>query len=75
MPYVCINVHYVRVFCTTTMCIHMIVQVAFFKSDEMFVNGQDTETGNTALHIASRHGHKVRNTESGHTNTDTGPEL
>jgi ankyrin repeat protein len=29
----------------------------FFKSDEAFVNGRDTETGNTALHIASRHGH------------------
>jgi ankyrin repeat protein len=29
----------------------------FFKRDKEFVNGRDTETGNTALHIASRQGH------------------
>ena len=35
------------------------VQLLFFKRDKEFVNGRDTETGNTALHIASRQGHLV----------------
>lgn len=31
----------------------------FFKRNKEFVNGTDRETGNTALHVASRHGHQV----------------
>ena len=37
-------------------------QVLFFKGDKDFVNSRDHETGNTALHLASRHGHFVSNT-------------
>lgn len=37
----------------------MSVQVVFFESKKSFVNCQDAMTGNTALHIAARHGHMV----------------
>ena len=40
-------------------CCAILCQLVFFKRDREFVDGRDTETGNTALHIASRHGHLV----------------
>ncbi len=34
-------------------------QLLFFHGNKSFVNIHDPETGNTALHLSSRHGHFV----------------
>ena len=55
-----ITVHILRVvWYMNPLCCAISCQLVFFKRDREFVDGQDTETGNTALHIASRHGHLV----------------
>ena len=40
------------------MCI-LFAQILFFHQNKQFVNCKDPETGNTALHLASRHGQFV----------------
>jgi len=45
--------------CLNTSGFGKYFQVVFFESKKSFVNCQDVMTGNTALHIAARHGHMV----------------
>lgn len=39
--------------------VYIFLQVVFFRDNKDFVNCQDHETGNTALHLACRQGHFV----------------